>query len=276
MIIKNSLFIIVFSFFIEKSYKVKDFLVFMPFVDVHAHLDFEDYDSEIDDVMRRCEETRTVVVVNGVNPSSNRKVLKLAEKYDLVKPALGFYPTHVVEESDDVFDAEFDFISKSKCVAFGEIGLDFKYTKDDVGMKKQENAFWRFIELGEKTNKPLIIHSRKAELRVIEMLESSRLKKPVMHCFSGKKKLVERCADNSWFFSVPVIVNKLQQFQEMVKYTNINQLLTETDSPYLGPVPGEKNYPWNVNIAIKKIAEIKGFEEKEVENNIFMNYQKLF
>jgi TatD DNase family protein len=248
----------------------------MAFVDVHAHLDFEDYDSDIDDVMQKCKERKTVVVVNGVHPSSNRKVLELAEKYDLIKPALGFYPTHVVEESEDVFLKELDFIKKSKCVGFGEVGLDFKYTKDGVGMKKQEDAFWRFIELGEKTNKPLIIHSRKAEIKVIEMLESSRLKKPVLHCFSGKKKLVERCADNGWFFSVPVIVNKLQQFQEMVEYTNINQLLTETDSPYLGPVPGERNFPWNVELAIKKIAEIKGFEEIEVENNIFMNYQRLF
>jgi len=248
----------------------------MAFVDVHAHLDFSEYDSEIDEVMKKCEETKTITIVNGVHSSSNRKVLELAKKYNLIKPALGFYPTHVVEEKEETFNSEIEFISKSKCVAYGEIGLDFKYTKDEINKKKQESAFWKFIELGEKTNKPLIIHSRKAELKVIEMLESSKLKKPIMHCFSGKKKLVKRCADNGWFFSVPVIVNKLQQFQELVQNTNINQLLTETDSPYLGPVPGEKNYPWNVSIAIKKIAEIKGFEEKEVENNIFMNYQKLF
>ena len=248
----------------------------MPFIDVHAHLDFPEYDKEIDSVMKKCSELKTSVVVNGTSPSSNRRVLDLAKKYDLVKPALGFYPTDVVSSSSSVFDVEFDFIKRSKCVGFGEVGLDFKFTKDLEDQKKQKKAFWRFIELGEKTNKPLIIHSRKAELDVIEMLESSSLKKPVLHMFSGKKRLVERCADNGWFFSVPVIVNKLQQFQELVKYTNINQLLTETDSPYLGPVPGEKNYPWNVSIAVKKIAELKGFEEKEVENNIFMNYQRLF
>src|SRR6056297_3243299 len=222
----------------------------MPFVDVHAHLDFPEFDSEIDSVMQKCKERNVSVVVNGTSPSSNRKVLSLAKKYNLIKPALGFYPTHVVEESDETFDKELDFISRSKAIGFGEIGIDFKFTKDEVGMRKQESAFWRFIELGEKTNKPLIIHSRKAELKVIEMLESSRLKKPIMHCFSGKKKLVQRSADNGWFFSVPVIVNKLQQFQELVEYTNINQLLTETDSPYLGPRMGEKNYPWNVSIAI--------------------------
>ncbi len=248
----------------------------MPFVDVHAHLDFEDYDSELDSVMRKCQEKKVSVVANGVNSKSNRKVLSLAKKYGLIKPALGFYPVDVASISEDVFDEELDFIKKSGCAGFGEIGLDFKYTKDDVGQRKQVSAFWKFIELGEKTNKPLIIHSRKAELKVIEMLESSRLKKPVLHCFSGRKHLVKRSIDHGWFFSVPVIVNKLQQFQDLVSFANINQLLTETDSPYLGPVPGEKNYPWNVSLAVKKIAEIKGFEEKEVENNIFMNYQRLF
>lgn len=248
----------------------------MPFVDVHAHLDFPEFESEIDEIIRKCKELKMHVVVNGVNTKSNRQVLELAKKYDLIKPALGFYPTHIVEEPEEVFDEELNFISKNKCVGFGEVGLDFKHTKEDFGKKKQETAFWKFIELAEKKNKPLIIHSRNAEQRVIEMLESSKVKKPIMHCFSGKRKLVERCADNGWFFSVPVIVTKLQQFQELVKYTNINQLLTETDSPYLGPNLGEKNYPWNVRLAIKKIAELKGFEEREVENNIFMNYQKLF
>ena len=248
----------------------------MPLIDVHAHLDFPDYKDELASVMKKCKELKTTVVVNGVSPESNKRVLELARRYDLVKPALGFYPTHVVEESNDVFEEELDFIKRSNCVAFGEVGLDFKYGKTPDEQKKQESAFWRFIELSEKTKKPLIIHSRKAELKILEMLESSMVKKPILHMFSGKKKLVERAADNGFFFSVPVIVNKLEQFQELVKYTNINQLLTETDCPYLGPTPGVKNYPWNVRIAIKKIAELKKFEEVEVENNIFMNYQRLF
>ena len=248
----------------------------MPYIDVHAHIDFPEYVKEIKNVVEECEQKKVTTIINGVNPESNRKILELSKKYNILKPALGFYPTDVEKINEDEFDRELDFISKSKCIAFGEVGLDFKNTKNEQEQKKQKNAFWKFIELGEKTNKPLIIHSRKAELEIIEMLESSKLKKPIMHCFSGKKRLVERCADNGWYFSVPVIVNKLQQFQELVKYTNINQLLTETDSPYLGPVPGEKNYPWNVKIAVKKIAELKEFEEKEVENNIFMNYQRLF
>ena len=251
-------------------------------VDVHAHFDLGEYDKDLPEVIEDAKKKGIkAVIINGLNPKSNRKVLELAKKYDILKPALGYYPVHVAEDPWEKVEEELNFIKNNKeQVALGEVGLDYKRGDDnlhcDLHKDAQKKAFQKFIEISEKTKKPLIIHSRKAELDVIEMLESSSLKNPVMHCFLGKKKLMQRIADNGWNFSVPVIITKLQQLQEMVKYTNINQLLTETDSPYLSPIRGERNTPVNVALTIKKIAEIKGFEEEEIANNIFMNYQKLF
>jgi TatD DNase family protein len=108
------------------------------------------------------------------------------------------------------------------------------------------------------------------------MLEKSKAKKVVMHCFSGKKKLVKRIQDNGWTLSIPVIVIKLEQFQETVRTTPLAQLLTETDTPYLGPQAGLGNEPKNVSLAITKIAEIKGMTETEVADQLFMNYMRLF
>ncbi len=141
---------------------------------------------------------------------------------------------------------------------------------------KQKEGFKKIIALAEKKNLPLIVHSRKAELDVIEMLEASNVKKIVMHCFMGKKKFVERIRNNGWTFSIPVIVIKLQQMQDLVRDTPLNQLLTETDSPFLGPVSGEINEPLNVSLSIKKIAEIKGMTENETADAIFQNYMNLF
>lgn len=251
-------------------------------VDVHAHFDLGEYDEDLPEVLADCKKVGVkAIIINGVHKESNRKVLELAKKYDILKPALGYYPVHVAEDPREKVKEELEFIRKNKeMVAIGEVGLDYKFGDDnphgDKHKELQKKVFQKFIEISEKTKKPLIIHSRKAELDVIEMLESSTLKNPVMHCFSGKKKLVQRIADNGWNFSVPVIVTKLQQFQEMVKYTNISQLLTETDSPYLGLIPGKRNTPANVLWGIKEIAKIKGFTEEETANNIFMNYQKLF
>ena len=109
------------------------------------------------------------------------------------------------------------------------------------------------------------------------MLESSKLKKVVMHCFTGRKHLVKRIIDNGWSLSIPCVVVKLQQFQDNVKLAPLSQLLTETDCPYLSPYPDiRRNEPAFVIETIKKIAELKKMDQEEVANNIFMNYQKMF
>ncbi|MGV8169433.1 MAG: TatD family hydrolase [Candidatus Nanoarchaeia archaeon] len=255
----------------------------MIYTDVHAHLDFPEYEKDLNQVLEDCKARGVkAIIVNGVHPESNRRILELAEKHPLIKPALGFYPTHIVENKWEAVEKELDFILHNKHkVAIGEVGLDYKeeikthHTLEEQ-KKIQKKAFERIIEISEKTKKPLIIHSRKAEQEVIEMIESSTLKNPVFHCFMGKRKLMQRISDNKWNFSVPVIAIRLQQLQELIEYTNINQLLTETDSPLLGPVPGERNTPANVALTVKKIAEIKGFDEEETSKTIFMNYQRLF
>ena len=255
----------------------------MRYVDVHAHYDLGDFDKDLPEILEECsKEGVKAIIANGVHPKSNRKVLQLSEKFPILKPALGYYPVHIAEDGLEKVDEEISFMKKNKdkFVAIGEVGMDFKIGDDNLHGDKfknmQKEGFEKFIELSEKTKKPLIIHSRKAELQVVEMLESSKLKNPVMHCFMGKKKLMHRIGDNGWNLTISNIITKLQQLQEMAKYININQLLTETDAPYLAPNPGERNDSRNVKLAVKKIAEIKGFEEEEVANNIFMNYQRLF
>lgn len=252
-------------------------------VDVHAHFDMGEYDDDMEEVISDCEQKGVkAIIINGLHSKSNRKVLKLAKQYKIFKPALGYYPVHIAEDGLEKLEEEIDFIKKQKneIVGLGEVGMDFKVGDDNPHGDKykqiQKEGFQKFIELSEKTKLPLIIHSRKAELEVIEMIESSSLKNPVFHCFLGKKKLMQRIADNGWNFSIPSIIIKLQQLQEMVEYTNINQLLTETDSPYLSPNPGERNTPANVALGVKKIAEIKGFTEEETADSLFMNYQRLF
>ncbi len=251
----------------------------MNLVDVHAHLDFPEFE-DLKPFISRAEEAGVKkIIANGVNPKSNRKVLELSKKYDLVNPALGLYPDDIYTFSLEELNQEINWIKKNKPVAFGEVGLDHKFLADEkkIDWKKslQKQIFQRFIEISEKTKKPLIIHSRKAEKEVLDMLDSSNVKNPILHCFMGKKKLVKRAADSGYIFSVLPIVDRLQQIRELVKYTNINQLLTETDAPYMSP--NEKiNEPANVMVAVKEIAKLKGFDVEETANSIFMNYKKIF
>ena len=97
-----------------------------------------------------------------------------------------------------------------------------------------------------------------------------------MHCFTGKKSLVKRIRDNGWFMTIPTCAVRSQQFQDITKEVPLNQLLCETDAPYLSPYKGKRNEPAFIIESYKKIAEIKRMELNEVANNIWMNWQKTF
>lgn len=263
----------------------------MILVDVHAHLDNAKFKDDIDEVIDRAKKAGVKsIITSGVNKATNRKVLEIAEKYDIVKPSFGIYPIDAlakeIEAGEatgflrdiDAFDVDKELRwiigNKDKCVAIGEVGLDFNWGKEHE--KEQKENFQKVIDMVEKVKKPVIVHTRKAELDCVEMLESSKIKDIVLHCFCGRKHLVKRAADNGWRFSIPPIIVRLQQFQIMADIVNISQLLTETDCPYLSPYPGQRNEPAFVIETVKKIAEIKKMDPEEVANNIYMNYQRLF
>lgn len=263
--------------------------VVMRLVDIHAHLDYPPLDDRVGDVVQRAEQAGVKAILsNGTSPQSNRKVLALAKQHRIVQPALGFYPTHLQETTFEKLQEELEFIAQQKNVlALGEVGLDKKFDSFDMQkplssqqkkglFTKQQRGFEEIIALAEKKRLPLIVHSRKAELDAIEMLESSSAKKIIMHCFTGKKKFVQRIRENGWSFSIPVTLLKLQQFQELVINTPVAQLFTETDAPFLGPYPDKPNEPANVALTVKKIAQLKGNTVQETADQLFFNYQRLF
>ena len=263
----------------------------MILVDVHAHMDMEGYDmyGGADKVIEECEANGVrVIVCNGVDIDSNRKVLDICSRHDICKPALGIYPTHCLEHIEkgekDLLDSQLLLIEKlvaqKKAIAIGEVGLDYYDMKDLSENQKDimKDCFRRFIEIAKRYDVPIIVHSRKAELETIEFLESSDMKgrKVIMHCFSGRKHHVQRIRDNGWYFSIPCNVDRSQQFQEIVRDTPLDQIFTETDAPLLSPILGKSGRPDFVRLSIKKIAEIKGMEPEEVANIIYNNYQKVF
>jgi len=245
------------------------------FIDVHCHLDSYK-DAEISRIIKGCrEEDVKIIVNNGVDIKTNRRILELSKKFLEIKPALGLYPIESLKISDSEIDKEIEFIRKNrdKIAAIGEVGIDLKWSKD---IKRQTEIFKKFIVLSKELNKPIIVHSRNAEEECIKILEEFKAEKVVMHCFSGKMKLVERIVKNKWFLSIPANVNFSGQFQEIVKITPIENLLCETDSPYLHPLKERNNTPKNVVYSYKKISEIKKMNIKDVKKEIFNNYEKIF
>ncbi len=257
-------------------------------VDVHCHLDFPQYEPDLRQVIERAKIVGvSVIITNGVNAASNRKVLELAKFDPIIKLALGLYPLDALGFAEpenfnrniqpiDV-DAELAFIKShaKDIIAIGEVGMDFKWTKEPEQMAKQKENFQKVIELAEQIKKPMLVHTRNAEKEIIEMLETTKAK-AVLHCFQGNKKLIQRASDYGHYFSIPPVIARLQHFQLLARMVNINQLLTETDGPFLSPVPGQRNEPANVAVSVQKIAEAKKFDVEEVKKNIWLNYQRMF
>ncbi|MEM3127355.1 MAG: TatD family hydrolase [Candidatus Woesearchaeota archaeon] len=258
-------------------------------VDTHCHLNHADFKQELDKLI---EESRKGgvkrIISSGVNSPTNKEVLEIAKRFsDIVRATAGIYPIDALGLGSDEaglarqvvpidLEQEFEFIKQNKdnFIAIGECGLDYHWVKD----KKEEmkRNFEKIISFVEKIKKPIVIHSRKAEEDCINMLQSSSIKKVQLHCFWGRKSLVKRGADLGYYFSIPANANRQQHFQMIINLANINQLLTETDAPWLSPIPQTRNEPKNVIFAIREIAKIKKMTEEETINNIWKNYQNFF
>ncbi len=243
-------------------------------IDVHCHLDFEQFDEDRDEVIARAKKNNVKVIIsNGTNLEKNKMVQGLAEKYDIVKPAYGIYPSEAEEMSKKEIEETLEFIEKNNPVAIGEVGLDLKHGKN---IEKQKEVLKRLIDISKKLDIPLIVHSWKAEKETIEFLKENKAEKVIMHCFCGNATLIEEAESLGYLFSIPPSIVKSKTFRKLAKRIQLKSILTETDAPFLSPYEGKRNEPSFIKETIKKVAEIKEITEEELEKIIFMNYQNLF
>lgn len=266
----------------------------MNLVDVHCHIYHERQSGELDAILERARQAGVVrIVLSGVNPEGNELVMRLCRKYpESLRASFGVFPIDALGMSPDEeglpvhkgpidLDSQFVFIREhlGDVVAIGEIGLDFHWAKKEETYVQQADNFRRIIRFAKDVHKPIVIHSRKAEKECIDILREEVLHMEihvVNHCFSGKKNLVKEASLLGHYFSIPSNIVKSEQFQMMVAMVDLKQLLTETDSPWLSPIPGQFNEPATVKMTIAKIAEIKGLSEKEVAETIWKNYVRVF
>ena len=263
------------------------------YVDVHTHLVHRQFSGEEDATAERARDAGLdVVIVNGLEPVSNRAVLELCARHDHLYPAIGIYPVDagcaaITAENwthdwgppafFDV-DAEIAWIEQNldRVVAIGECGLDRHWVDDNEVRVEQERVLRRLCELSVKHDKSLILHTRKAEERTFEIVREMDVQKADFHCFGGKSKLAVRIADAGYYFSIPPVVTRAQSFQALARKLPLDRLLTETDAPYMGPDPGQRNEPANVPRGVAAIAQARGEELEAVRDAIRTNCRRLF
>jgi TatD DNase family protein len=245
-------------------------------IDIHAHLCFGDYDKDMDSIIAKCKQELSGVIVGSARYDEGVETLELCSEHPgFLFPTIGFHPTEGGKDPEKII--ELIKSNSEKIVGVGEVGLDYHWEKDPEKQKIQKERFSKFIELAEYLKKPIVIHSWDAERDCFEMVESSKVK-AVFHCFSGKRDLANEIISNGFCISISTQVLFSKNIRKIAKDIPLDKLLLETDSPFLSPNKEQdpRNYPWNIKLAAKKIAEIKKKTEEEVLQKAKENAIRVF
>lgn len=247
------------------------------FIDVHCHLD-SNYYNDIDKVINNAKKNNVnKLIYNGCNKKSNKEVIKLINKYDSVYGAVGYHSTELDDVNEKDYELLESLLSNKKIVAIGEIGLDYHYP--DTNKEKQKYAFRRQLELAEKHNIPVIVHSRDAIQDTFDIMSEYNIK-GVIHCFSGSVEMAKEFIKKGFLISVGGIITfkNAKNIIEVIKNIDLSYILLETDSPYLTPEPfrKEQNEPMYIPIIASKIADILNVSIEEVSSKTTDNAKRLF
>ena len=245
-------------------------------IDVHCHIDSEMYsDEERNRVIDNAINKRIKMITVPLLTIERERALKLKEKYgSWIEIVTGSHPL-TEEDVEEVIN----FIIKHQdiIVGIGEIGLDFKPPNNNIEtMEKQIKKFERFIKLAMELDKPIVVHSRSAGRQSLDVLIKNDAERVLMHAFSGNVKYVRRGVQAGYYFSVPPTSYRNVQKINLIKAVPIEQLMLETDSPVLSPLPDTVNEPSNVLFSALIISMIKDMDVKEVIDVTYKNAKHFF
>lgn len=260
-------------------------------IDIHCHLNFPQFKNDLDDVLQKAHDAGVEKIVNvGTSISESKNVVGLSERYNSLYAIVGVHP-HDADKLDDNWLQELEELAKKpKVIGIGEIGLDyFQHKVGDVSHDIQKKIFKKQIELAIKLKLPLQIHSRKAAIDVIEILNTYKkdlLKTPGMfHCMAGDLDYLKNVLDLGFYvgFDGNITYEGLAPGENtllsvLIKNTPLEKIVVETDAPFLTPIPhrGGRNEPSYVIITANSIAKIKGTSFDDVNQKTSENSKKIF
>lgn len=258
----------------------------MKFFDSHSHYNDEKFDEDREYIIEEIyKEGINKFICAGYDIKSSKKSLEIANKYSYIYSICGISPNDVPDNIEEIDNdiAQIEEILKSdkqnKIVAIGEIGLDYYWNKENKNIQKQ--VFIKQIELANKYNLPIVIHTREAIDDTIAIIkENNVLNKGVFHCCPLNRELVKEALKLGFYisFAGPITFKNSKNAKEIVEMVPLDRILIETDSPYLAPEPkrGTRNDSRNVKLIAQKIAEFKNITIEEVAKATFNNACNIF
>ncbi len=251
------------------------------YCDFHCHLDDECFAEDIWRLIDRCFDqgiSSLITVADAFEIKSLVKTEKILAYHPGIRAVCGAHPHQADHYSDEIEAGMLTFMKTVKIVAVGEVGLDYHY--DFSSRENQIKTFKRQIAIARESDLPLVIHSRNAEPEVLEILAGEKFNLPVVfHCFTGTMAAAREILQRGYFISISGIITfkKAETLREIVQTIPLQQLFSETDSPYLSPEPrrGEINTPLNVIPVVEKIAAIKNIDTEQINAAISQNLIRL-
>ena len=251
--------------------------------DTHAHYDDDAFNEDREQLLAALPGQGIARVVDvGASLASCRKVLELMEQYDYIYGAIGVHPSETAELTEESYSWLKEQCRKKKCLAVGEIGLDYYWDKEPEIQAKQRYWFVRQLALAQQADLPVIIHSRDAAEDTMKIMEKAYEDgiKGVIHCYSYSPEMAQEYVKMGYFIGVGGVVTfkNAKKLVKTVEIIPLSSIVLETDCPYMAPEPhrGTRNDSRNIPYVIAKIAEIKGVSEEEVEQTTRENAFALF
>lgn len=252
----------------------------MRYIDTHAHYNDEVYKDNLDEILSIIKEANVDKIINvGYSIEGSKECIELAKKYDNVYSTIGIHPENVDDDVDKLEEL-YNLNKDGKIVAVGEIGLDYAYVKDN--REKQIEIFIKQIKLAEKLNLPIVIHSRDASLDTYNTIKENVNKdtKVLFHCFAPTDDLVRLVLERKYFvaFGGNITYPRNISFKKYIEMIPVEQIVLETDAPYLSPIPfrGKINNSSNLHLVCKKLAEYKNMDEEKLSEILYNNSIKFF
>ncbi len=254
----------------------------MDYIDIHAHLNFPDYDEDRGEVIKNLAAKKIGVINVGTDRTSSEAVVKLAEENENMWAVIGVHPADGGASPDETENFDYDFFKqlalKPKVVAIGECGLDYFRLKDEGDKEKQKQLFREQIRLAKEVGKPLMLHIRDSYEDVLQILEQEQAGPAHAHFFAGSWEIAQKFLDRGDTLSFTGVITFANSYDEVVKNAPLDRIMAETDAPFVAPAPyrGKRNEPAYVVEVYQKIAELKGLSLEEVRGVLVANAQRVF
>jgi len=250
-------------------------------IDTHCHLDFSQFDNDREAVIKRAKDNKIDSLINVASSiESSFRSKALADKFDNIFFSIGCHPHYADKFNKDEIVKLEDIVNSNKLVAIGEIGLDYYRNLSDK--VNQKDVFREFIKLSKKLNLPLIIHCRESQADIYSILkdEFDNFKEIVFHCFSGPEDFLDKCLSQGAMFSFTANITypKAVKLKELVKRIPLENIMLETDAPYLSPQKfrGRRNEPSYVHFVAQEIATLKDQALQEIASITTQNAKRFF